>query len=444
MCPLVKPPSNPPTFTSGFESGITPDNVSRGALVVLESLQQAGHEAYLVGGGVRDVLIGFHPKDFDVATTALPQQVRTLFRRSRLIGRRFVLVHVRIGREVIEVATFRSTPTDEEENSSNINADGRIVRDNEYGTLVEDAERRDFTINSIYYDPSTDTIIDFSDGLKDLKNKTLRIIGNPNVRYQEDPVRMLRAVRFAAKLGFSIDQKTAAPIGQYSCKLQGIPSSRLYEEVLKLLMTGIGERTYQLLLDYGLFARLFPETDAAIAAEPAGLADRLTRCVLADTDSRIAHNKPTTPAFLFAALLWEPVLHDARAHIARGLSWIQAYDTAGADLIERQSEVVLLPRRLTLIAREIWLMQPELENERGSKAEQLLARTRFRAAYDFLLLRAGAGEPVQECADWWTHYQKADSHERNLMHEKKLMPEKKSRKPRRRRRRCSSAATNQS
>ncbi len=428
------PQSDHPTLLSGAENGIKPDSVSRAALTVLQTLQQAGFESYLVGGGVRDILVGLRPKDFDIATAAEPQQIRSLFRRSRMIGRRFVLVHVRVGREVIEVATFRAAPIIDTP-SCNVNESGRIVRDNQYtATLAEDAKRRDFTINSLYYDPSSDTIVDFNSGVADLTKRTVRIIGDPDLRYQEDPVRILRALRFAAKLGFDIAHETAVPIHQYGAKLQGVPAARLYEEVLKLLMTGCAERSYQLLLEYGLFFCLLSKQQCYSHHEPGGFSDRLTRFALADTDARIAAGKANTPAFLFAALLWVPVWHGAATGIARGLPRQQAYDTACVENLERLSGPLSLPRRIAAITREIWLMQPRLEHcKGGAQTKRLMSHPRFRAAYDFLLLRVKAGAPLQKTATRWTHCQQPSEDSRQATHQKP---------PRKRRTRRHSASVN--
>ena len=418
------------------EHGISETDISGGALKVLQTLTDAGHCAYLVGGGVRDLLLGLKPKDFDVATGATPDAVRGLFRNSRLIGRRFRLAHVRMGREIIEVATFRAGFDESAGDPDHVRVDGRIVRDNVYGTLEEDAWRRDFTVNCLYYDHRERTVIDFTAGYSDLRDRRLRLIGCATERYREDPVRMLRAVRFSGKLGFDIEGDTSRAIYELAPLIEDMPPARLYEEVIKLFMTGAGRTNYELLRRYGLFGHLFPETDACIEAEPDGIACALASKALESTDSRIGSGKPVTPGFLFAALLWEPVLQDSEACTARGMSDIQAYDAAGADVIERQIQHVSLPRRFSLMVREIWGLQPRLVNRRArGGASRQLTHPRFRAAYDFLLLRAESGEDVAEHAKWWTRFQEVDDSERRSMLEDKRGP-----KRRRRRRRGRGAA----
>ncbi len=407
---------------------ISRSNISSGALKVLYTLNKAGYEAYLVGGGVRDLLLGTTPKDFDVATDAHPEDIRKLFRNCRLIGRRFRLAHVRFGREVVEVATFRGAAADVED-EDHLKINGRIVRDNVYGTLEEDAVRRDFSVNCLYYNIADFSVVDFTGGMDDLKNRTLRMIGDPETRYREDPVRTLRALRFAAKLGFRIDPDSEGPLARAAEDLADIPPARLFEEVLKLFMEGYARKTFDLLRMYGVFEHLFPETHACLDDHDAEVARRMVERALENTDARIAEGKPVTPAFLFAALLWEPVRQDVEAMIARGMSPFQAYDLAGVDVIARQVEHVALPKRFSVITREIWEMQPRLERQRGARAKQILTRPRFRAAYDFLLLRAEAGEPVAEAAEWWTRFQQGDEVEQSSMLDK---PKRGRRKRRRR------------
>ena len=402
------------------EHGISDADISGGALKVLQTLTDAGHSAYLVGGGVRDLLLGLKPKDFDVATGATPDVVRALFRNSRLIGRRFRLAHVRMGREIIEVATFRAAFDESAEDPGHVRVDGRIVRDNVYGTLEEDAWRRDFTVNCLYYDHREQAVIDFTGGYADLRDRRLRIIGHASERYREDPVRMLRAVRFAGKLGFGIDGDASRPIYDLAPLIEDMAPARLYEEVVKLFMGGEGRKSYELLRRHGLFGHLFPESDACIEAEPDGIACAMARKALESTDARIRAGKPVTPGFLFAALLWGPVLQDSEACAARGMPDVQAYETAGTDVIERQIHHVSLPRRFSLVVREIWGLQPRLVNRRGrGAAARLLAHPRFRAAYDFLLLRAESGEDLAEQAKWWTRFQEAGEGPRHSMIEDK-------------------------
>jgi len=353
---------------------------------------------------VRDLLLGLRPKDFDVATEASPEQIRALFRRSRLIGRRFKLAHVRFGREVVEVATFRGDPG-HDQHPERVSVEGRILRDNVYGTLEQDAWRRDFSINSLYYGVEDFALIDYTGGMADLKARRLRLIGDPEVRYREDPVRTLRAVRFMAKLGFELDPETAYPLTECAALLENIPPARLFDEVLKLLHGGYALAVFELLRKYGIFERLFPEAGVCMDDDPRALA--LARSALANTDTRIAQRMPVTPAFLFAALLWGPLQRDIAGLRAQGLSELQAYEVAGGDVIARAIEYVALPRRFALVAREIWGMQPRLTQDRGKRSARLLDRGRFRAAYDFLALRAEAGEAVREHVDRWTRAQHA-------------------------------------
>lgn len=390
------------------EHSISRADISDGALNVLYGLKKAGFEAYLVGGGVRDLLLGREPKDFDVVTDAEPEEIKRTFRRARLIGRRFRLAHVRFGPEVIEVATFRGAIEDPHEDEHK-SVNGRIVRDNVYGkTLEEDVWRRDFTVNCLYYDIRDFSVVDYTGGMADLKAGVLRIIGDPVRRFREDPVRILRAARFAAKLGFRIGDETAAAIPECAPMLAEIPPARLYEEVLKLFLAGAAVQSFALLEHYDLFKYLFAESAERYGKDALNPSSRLVLQALENTDQRIREDKPVTPAFLFAALLWPAVQEDALAHRNRGLTQVQAMDAAGMDVLGRQISQVSVPRRFSLASREIWSLQPRLEQRRGKRAIQLLARPRFRAAYDFLLLRAESGEDVAELAQWWTNFQEMD------------------------------------
>ena len=391
---------------------------SRNAVNVVERLQNAGYQAYLVGGCVRDLLLGINPKDFDVATSATPEQVRAEFRNARVIGRRFKLAHVHFGREIIEVATFRANhPQGEDEEDSHIssrNESGRILRDNVYGSLEDDAQRRDFTINALYFDVSGERILDYAHGVHDIRNRLIRLIGDPEQRYLEDPVRMLRAVRFAAKLDFDIEKHSAAPIRQLASKLRDIPSARLFDECLKLFLAGYAERTFELLVEYDLFAPLFPASAAALKRDPE-YTGALIRNALANTDDRVAEGKPVTPAFLFAALLWPALPARALQLQARGMPPIPAMQEAAHDLIVEQCQRIAVPKRFTLPIREIWDMQERLPRRSGKRADLLLENPRFRAGYDFLLLREDAGEQTDGLGDWWTDYQDATDSERRSM-----------------------------
>lgn len=392
------------------EHSISRADISGGALKVLYTLKNAGFEAYLVGGGVRDLLLGREPKDFDVVTDAEPEQVKRLFRSARLIGRRFRLAHVRFGPEIIEVATFRgAAENSDSDGDDRVSVDGRILRDNVYGTSVaDDVWRRDFSVNGLYYDIRDFSVLDYTGGMADLEAGVLRIIGDPLHRYREDPVRMLRAVRFAAKLGFRLGDETAAAIPECAPMLADIPPARLYEEVLKLFLGGAAAQSFELLNHFDLFKYLFCESAECFSRDPMAPAAQLVLRAMKNTDKRIQEDKPVTPAFLFAALLWPAVQKDALAHAERGLSAAQAMDAAGMDVLARQVSQVSVPRRFSLASREIWSLQARLEQRRGKRAIQLLGRARFRAAYDFLLLRAESGEDLAEMADWWTKFQEMD------------------------------------
>jgi len=366
-----------------------------------------------VGGCVRDMLLGREPKDFDVSTDAHPEEVAKLFRNCRLIGRRFRLAHVHFGREIIEVATFRAQHSGEEEGSTIEN--GMILRDNVFGGIEDDAYRRDFTINALYYNINDFSVADYTNGIDDLQAGTLRLIGQPEVRFREDPVRMLRAVRFAAKLGFRIAPETETAIWAMGGLLQDIPPARLFEEVLKLLLNGCAVQTYELLRHYDLFKYLFPETDRCLGEEEEGYPHMFVLRALENTEIRIADNKPVTPAFLIAALLWEPVRSTVHKVRQKDMTEAQALQIAGRDVLAEQTRHVVLPRRFTTQSREIWQMQPRLIRTGTKRALRLVEHPRFRAAYDFLLLRALAGEDVQSQCDWWTRFQEVDDEARHAM-----------------------------
>ncbi|MGK9065565.1 polynucleotide adenylyltransferase PcnB [Stutzerimonas chloritidismutans] len=411
-------PRRTPEILSSRQHSLHRNDFSRHAVSVVERLQQAGYQAYVVGGCVRDLMLDLEPKDYDVATSATPEQVRAEFRNARVIGRRFKLVHVHFGREIIEVATFRANhPESDEDEDSHLSArneSGRILRDNVYGTLEDDAQRRDFTINALYYDPSTERVLDHTHGVHDIRNRLIRLIGDPEQRYQEDPVRMLRAVRFAAKLDFEIEKHSAEPIADLADLLDDVPAARLFDEVIKLFLSGKAERTFDLLMEFDLFAPLFPASAAALEDDP-DYAGTLIRNALANTDQRIAQGKPVTPAFLFAALLW-PALPARAAEIqARGLPPIPAMQEAAHDIVWEQCQRTAIPKRFSMPMREIWDMQERLPRRQGRRADQLLDNPRFRAGYDFLLLRESAGEETGGLGDWWTDYQEANESERRAM-----------------------------
>ena len=347
------------------EHGIDRNRVSRNAIRVCETLQKAGHQAYIVGGAVRDLLLGVTPKDFDVATDATPEQVKALFRRAIIIGRRFRLVHVMFGNETIEVSTFRALDNPERLTDEH----GRVLADNLFGTQHEDAARRDFTINALYYDPITETVLDYHDGVRDLRRKRLRIIGDPETRYREDPVRMLRAVRFAAKLGFEIDPATREPIRRLAHLIENVPPARLFDEMLKLLTSGHSVACIMRLRAEGLHHGLLPLLDV-ILEQPLG--ERFVTLALAQTDERVLAGRPVSPAFLFAALLWHQVLAAWKERERRGERPIPALEAAMDEVLDAQCEKLALTRRLTAIMREIWAMQPRFEQRSGSRPLRLL------------------------------------------------------------------------
>ena len=411
------------------EHCISRTSISESALKVLYRLKHAGFGAYLVGGGVRDLLLGREPKDFDVATDAHPEQIRELFRNCRLIGRRFRLAHVRYGRDVIEVATFRAQLEDDAEGDQHIE-DGRILRDNIYGELDQDAWRRDFTVNALYYNIADFSVVDYVDGYQDLQDGVLRMIGDPVERFREDPVRMLRAVRFATKLGLRLHPDTERPMFELGHLLDDISAARLYDEVLKLFHGGYALQTFEMLRHYDLFRFLFPQTDYCLAEEEDGFPHVLLARALDNTDKRIADDKPVTPAFLFAALLWQPMHREATLLHEEGMPEQNAIYEAAEVVLSDQRRYITIPRRFTIMMREIWVMQGRLLSRRGKAALSLAAHPRFRAAYDFLLLRVEAGEPLQEHADWWTKFQETDADAQRAMLEGSSA---RRRRPRRRR-----------
>lgn len=429
----ILPADAQPTRIPRPEHAISRANISSSALKVLYRLKEAGFQSYLVGGGVRDLLLGREPKDFDVGTDAHPEEVRQLFRGCRLIGRRFRLAHVRVGRDIIEVATFRAgsdlLPGDDADSA--LSEEGRILRDNVYGTLEEDAWRRDFTVNALYYDINDFSVVDYVGGLEDLKAGTLRMIGDPEQRYREDPVRMLRAVRFAAKLGFRIHPDSEKPLWELGHLLADIPAARLFEEVMKLFLGGCAVSSFELLRHYDLFRYLFPLTDEALSHEEQGFPITFVARALDNTDKRLAEDKPVTPAFLYAALLWEPMRLRMQELVQQGSGELEAAQIAGNEVTVEQVRSTALPKRFSLPMREIWLLQSRLERRRGKAPYRLLEHPRFRAAYDFLLLRSEVGEAPKELADWWTSFQTLNESERAGMVEAPAQ-KKRRRRPRKR------------
>ncbi|MDH3326338.1 MAG: polynucleotide adenylyltransferase PcnB [Gammaproteobacteria bacterium] len=386
---------------------ISRSNISPNAVKVLYRLNGAGFEAFLVGGGVRDLLLERKPKDFDVTTNATPEDVRALFRNCRLIGRRFRLAHVHFGSEIIEVATFRGQHEGDQGDEGQI-VDGMIVRDNVYGSLEEDAWRRDFSVNSLYYNVKDFSVEDHVGGLADLKAKKLRILGDPEARYREDPVRMLRAVRFAAKLDFTIDAESEAPLFELGGLLEGVPPARLFEEVLKLFLSGHAVKTLELLRRYNLFHFLFPQTEVCLKEDVDGVNLAFINRALENTDSRVAEGKPVTPAFIFAVFLWQPVVCLRAKYLERGMSESQTMTAAADAVMSGQSRRISIPRRFHTPMRDIWHLQDRFLKRAPKRSIRLLTHPRFRAGYDFLLLRAEVGDAEVELAQWWTSFYDAD------------------------------------
>lgn len=400
--------------------------ISENALKVLNRLNKQGYEAYLVGGCVRDLLLGQTPKDFDVTTNATPEQVQKVFRNCRLVGRRFRLAHIMFGKEIIEVATFRGDHEDASNDSheSRQSNTGMLLRDNVYGTIEQDAVRRDFTINSLYYCSKDFTVRDYCGGLQDLRQGVIRLIGEPETRYREDPVRMLRAVRFAAKLNMTLAPETAKPIVRLAPLLQNIPAPRIFDESLKLLQSGYGYSTYQLLREYHLFDQLFPVISRLFTpkttthkAMPDNYMEQILEQVLKNTDYRIKNDQRVNPAFLFAVFLWYPLTELTQKLVMEsGLPYHEAFSMAVNDLLHEQSKTIAIPRRLTIIMNDIWRLQARMTKRFGKRAYVLLEHPKFRAAYDLLELRSSIekGE-LLTLAKWWDEFQHADHDEQEAM-----------------------------
>jgi poly(A) polymerase len=392
------------------EHNVSRSQISKNALKVMYRLRDAGYQAFLVGGGVRDLLLGREPKDFDIATDAHPDEVRGLFRNCRLIGRRFRLAHVFFGRDIVEVATFRAAedPEGDEESLLVMDDDGRILRDNRYGSIEDDIWRRDFTANSLYYNIADFSIWDYCGGVEDIRAGVLRLIGDPEARYREDPVRLLRAIRFAAKLGFRIDPATEAPLRPLAGSLDAVPPARLFDEVLKLFLGGYAVPSYDLLRRYGQFAQLFPAVDALLDSTAGEPYRALLLEVLQNTDDRVAADEPVTPVFLFAALLWGPVCRRAARLEEDGESPIQALLLAADEIGDAQQRHVAIPRRITTPMKEMMALQLRLQKTKGRRVLGMLTHPRFRAAYDFLCLRARVGDADPALAEFWTGLQDLD------------------------------------
>jgi poly(A) polymerase len=417
-----------PVVLGPQEHGINPQLVSPHAVRVTQTLQENGFKAFVVGGAVRDLLLGVKPKDFDVATNATPDQIKRLFRRAFIIGKRFQIVHVMFGQEIIEVTTFRgasaeSAPKDEH---------GRVLRDNTFGEQHEDAVRRDFTINAMYYDPAAQIVLDYHSGIADIRNKTLRIIGAPEARFREDPVRLLRVVRFAAKLGFTIDSATCEPIQVMAPLINNVPAARVFDEMLKLLMSGHALACLQQLRKEGLHHGLLPLLDVVLE-QPLG--EKFVTLALENTDERVRQGKGVSPGFLFASLLWHQVLEKWNAYKAAGEYPIPALHLAADDVLNTQTEKLALQRRITSDMRDIWAMQPRFERRTGKSPYKLLEHPRMRAGYDFLLLRCESGELDSEVGEWWTAFIAADGPGREDLLSKKPKTEGDSSATKKRRRR---------
>lgn len=377
--------------------------ISPSALKVMQRLHEHGYQAFLVGGGVRDILLNQQPKDFDIATNAHPEQVHALFKNSRLIGRRFKLVHILYGRETIEVATFRGQADMENEKQTE---HGMLLRDNVYGTIEEDAVRRDFTVNALYYSPKDFNIYDYVGSYRDIEMKQIRLIGDPETRYREDPVRMLRALRFAAKLDFSIAPDTQQPIMQLAPLLGHISAARLFDEVLKLFLSGHAVRLFNDLIRYNLFESLFPGAYALLKHQAqASFYHKFIEQGLHNTDERILADKPVTPAFLYATLLWPEVNTLWSKLQYDGVPEFPALQQASQQIINLQVKHIAIPKRFTLMMKEIWELQIRLKKIQGKKPLLLVQEPRFRAGYDFLLLREMAGENCHGLGKWWTNFQ---------------------------------------
>jgi poly(A) polymerase len=409
---------------------IARERISRCAATTCETLQQHGHAAYVVGGAVRDLMLGRDPKDYDVATSASPEQVRAIFRRSRIIGRRFRLVHVMCGSETVEVATFRGSADSGEDERQTVDEHGRILRDNVFGSLEDDARRRDFSVNALFYDPVSEEVLDYHGGVPDLKARKLRMIGDAAQRYREDPIRMLRAVRLAASRGLEIEARTRKPIRELANLLHNVPQARVFDEMMKLLLSGFAAEGVRRLRKEGLHHGLLPLLDV-ILEQPLG--ERFVMRALENTDKRINAGKPVSPGFLFAALLWHEVLTAWKQAEARGLKTMPALFDAMDQVGQLQAEQLAIPRRYGGDMKEIWALQPRFLNRFGRRPYHLLEHPRFRAGYDFLLLRCESGELDAEIGEWWTKFQHADEATRAgmLLKEAPGVAKKRRRRPRR-------------
>ncbi|MEM6640694.1 MAG: polynucleotide adenylyltransferase PcnB [Pseudomonadota bacterium] len=424
-------PRPQPVIIARPEHSVSRANIAEPALKVLYRLHNSGYQAFLVGGGVRDLLLGGRPKDFDVATDASPEDVRRLFRNCRLIGRRFRLAHVHFGREVIEVATFRAAheAAPPESDAKHIDDRGRILRDNVYGTIDQDVWRRDFTANSLYYNIADFSIWDYTGGVKDVEARVMRLIGDPETRYREDPVRMLRAIRFAAKLDFTIEPDSESPLSRMGGLLGDVPPARLFDETIKLFLAGHAQRTYELLREHNLFRELFPASAACLDDDESGVLERILVEAMGNTDQRVREDRPVTVMFLIAVFLWGPIRDAAALRMEQGQRRRAALLDAFEAVIRAQQARVTIPKRIMYPIRDMVMLQDRFDNLRDSNAARMVRHPRFRAAYDLYVLRALGGEADQAAADWWTAYQDDPA---NAVAEERSRPPRKRRRRRRR------------
>ena len=409
-------------------SSIKESAISTNASKVISRLQDHGFQAYLVGGCIRDLLLRKIPKDFDIATDAHPEEVRELFRNSRIIGKRFRIVHVRFGREIIEVTTFRGPHADEYDD--NHSDSGMTLNDNIYGTFEEDVFRRDFTMNAIYYEPQEEEIIDLANGTADIENQIIKTIGDPTGRLREDPVRMLRATRFQAKLGFGLESDLQSSIRSLGYLIQDVPPARLFEEVLKLFLSGYGTAAFDSMIENDIYGWLFPDSQRSMESHAT---EELVRLALTSTDQRIAKKMPVTPAFIYAAVLWYPFVEEKkRLEQEEGMTHDAAHEAAN-NMISKQQLFTSIPKRFSGPMRDIWFLQSRLPSRFGQKPDRIMEHKRFRAAYDFLLLREQSGEETGRLGEWWTEYQEATEERKVAMKQSSNngRPRKRKRKPRR-------------
>lgn len=404
----------PVTITKASH-GISQKAINSHAIDIIKKLTQHGFESYIVGGGVRDLLLKQHPKDFDIVTSALPSQIKKIFHNCRIIGRRFRLAHVYSNSGTIEVATFRAAH-DEAGEKQHIHHQGIIMRDNIYGSLEQDAARRDFTINALYYDVKTETLKDFFDGFQDLKQGVIRVIGEPEKRYREDPIRILRAIRFAGKLDFKLEERSERGISKLISLLAYVPAARLYDEILKLFYQGCAEEIFLRLNQYHLFEKLFPIVKTCIPEGQRQKAEKLLQLAFHNTDKRIKKNQSINQAFLFAVLLWVPTLVFWNQYRDKnGLSNMEAFHQAAREVMLEQHKHIAIPRRNYLMMEAIWRLQYYLEAKKARQIYKIFNHHRFRAAYDLLMLRAGANDSLRAHAHFWTQFQNADEAQRNSM-----------------------------